>query len=41
MIVKITGKVAPENEDDMNQALDDGNWHDVVSYMNPVDVEVE
>lgn len=41
MIVKITGKVAPENEDDMNQALDDGNWRDVISYMNPVYVEVE
>ena len=32
MIVKITGKVAPENELDMNQALDDGNWRDVMDY---------
>lgn len=41
MIVKITGKVAPENEEDMNQALDDGNWRDVMGYMNPISVEVE
>ena len=41
MIVKIIGKVAPENENDMNQALDDGNWQDILMYMNPINVEVE
>lgn len=37
MIVKITGKVAPENEEDMNQALDDGNWRDVTYTPNTFD----
>lgn len=40
MKVRITGSVMPENEKDMNQALDDGNWRDILSYMNPINVEV-
>lgn len=41
MIVKITGRVAKEDEPELNQALDDCDYTLIFDLMNPRTIEVE